>query len=375
MQVKLGEVLKTADAPVQETQPVQSTETVTAPAAEAQPVAETPVAAPIVNEAPNEQTTPAPATVPIDEVPVFEFPDYTEAQPATPATGEHTQVTSINELLKNTDKKELLKKLGLDDFDIEMSEYRQKGGQASDYINAKGVNWENVPDTDILKRELKNEFPEATSAQIERLFNKKYNQTDSAEDEDKEDGLLLMKADARKIRQQKITEQQKFKMPDATQQQQAQEPDPEAEKAAQQRQQFFNKITQSELTKNLFNSKRVAIQLGEGVTPVSIEVNPSQLLDVLFKPEVAAKIGMTPQGEPDVQFWHEAALFFANPKLFKSLVRGNPRALATKELVEEGQNPSKQAPVVSMNTQQFSSAGEAFNKGQIRQVKLGNYSK
>ena len=383
MEVKQGKLSsylneQTAEpTPVAETQVPQNTEQVAA-------IAETPSAPTIANVEPIASNAPTPSeqqpvTTPVeDEIATFNFPQFdtpTQEQSTATQSQQQTQAPSIDDLIKNTDRTELLKKLGLDDFEIGLHEHRKNGGKTDDYLNAKGINWESVSDTDILKMELKNEFPEATPAQIERLINKKYSQTDVADDEDKEDGLLLMKADARKARQQKIVNQQKFKIQDAVQQQQPQaQQNPEAQKAAQKQSEFFNKIVESEATKNLFQSKRVAIQLGEGVKPVNVNIpDPRVLLDVLFKPEMADKIGRTQQGEPDVQFWHEAALFLSNPTLYKSLVRGNPKALALKEVVEEGQNPSKLNNVIPMNAQQFSNVGEAFNKGTIRQGKVGNY--
>jgi hypothetical protein len=148
------------------------------------------------------------------------------------------------------------------------------------------------------------------------------------------------------------------------------------QQAIDQQTQFKNTILQSDTTKSLFQSKLVAIQTGDGRTVNLKFANPSQLLDVMFNPDVSAKIGKTPQGEPDVQFWLETAAFMANRDQYKKMLVGNSKQLATKELVEEGRNAQVQSPVIPMNTNQYANYGEAFNTGvTFRETKLGSYKR
>jgi len=109
---------------------------------------------------------------------------------------------------------EILKELGVTDFAIEMDTYLQKGGKAEDYLNAKGMDWNSVGDDDLVKSDLRKKYPDFTKQEIDRKFNRQYGVTDDMTDEEREDRLLDLKGEAYQIRQSKIAEQQKFKVPD-----------------------------------------------------------------------------------------------------------------------------------------------------------------
>jgi hypothetical protein len=334
---------------------------------------EAPVTAPEAVTAPPAITAPAAEIIEAEEV-EFAMPSFEEAAAShEPATA--TPPLDWKAALK-ANREEALKELGLDPFVVELNTHIQNGGKAEDYLQAKAVDWTKVTDSDLLKQQLKSEFPDATQSQIDRLFNKKFTQGDSFEAEDNEDGLLMIGSEARKLRQQRIEQQAKFQIKQAapvTQTATSSEVSPEAQQAQAQQQQFVNTILNSDTTKNLFQSKVVAIQTGDGRSVNVKFTNPQQLLDVLFDPKVAGKIGRTPQGEPDVQFWLETAAFMANREHYKKMLVGNPKELAKKELVDEGRNAQRHTPVVPLN-QQYANYGEAFNSGNIRQTKLGNYT-
>jgi hypothetical protein len=299
----------------------------------------------------------------------FEMPDFTAPPPAPAA--DQSPAIDWREALK-ANREEALRELGLDPFALELNEHLKRGGKAADYLSAKAVDWTAVSDVDIVKQQLQQKFPQATKEQIELFFNKKYSQYELADDEDKQVGLMMLMSEAQELRTQKVAEQARYKLPEPVPPQAASpsQPDP----AQQQQSEFFHKIINSEATKALFNSKRVAIDLGEGVKPVNFTVtNPQQLMDVLFNPEVAAKIGRTPQGEPDVAFWHEFALFASNRQQYKQVIRNSGRDEAKRQLVTEGQNAQRPATVVPPQNAQYASYGEAFASGNIRVGTLGRH--
>jgi hypothetical protein len=353
------------------TPPVAPAETV---AIEAITTDTPPAEAPLATEA---ATTPSEAPTQEqqqqDAVVAFDMPAY-EQEAASAQEATQQQATDWREALK-ANREEALATLGLDPFVIELNQHIQNGGSAEDYLSAKAVDWNKVPDADLLKKGLKAEFPSASQAQIDRLFNKKYSQHDLAEEEDKEDGLLLIEADARKARQREIEHQQKFQIRQATPTPQAQpQEDPAVEKAQQENIEFFNKLIQSEQTKALFQSKRVAIDLGEGVKPVQVSIpHPQQLLDALLKPDLAKRFGRTPQGEPDVQQWQELALFLSNPKQYKQVIRNSAKESAKRDLVDEGHNAQKPTSVIPMHGNQYASVGEAIAGGNIKVGTLGSH--
>lgn len=332
-----------------------------------------PIVTTTVIPTPSEPSAPVPVIAPaatpapeVDEVIAFDFPEFPDPQAIlnndipTPIT----QPISWRDAVKDVPEDELAELLGDDDFIKGMRKHIKNGGAPIDYIAAKGVDWKAVSDTDLLKGELRNQFPNATPTQIDRLFNKKYSQTEIAEEEDKEDGLLLMGADARKVREQKIEQQQKFKIADARplpQQTQIQEPQIDPEKQARLEKDSAY-IVNHDATKNLFQSKRVAIEIAEGVKQNMGISNPQALMDIWFKPGILEKYTRTPQGEPDVQLLQEAALFIANRTAFKKQIYNAGRESAIQSVVSEGQNAGKQGTVLPLNPSN-ASITEAFNNG------------
>lgn len=354
--------------------------------AETTPIVTETAPTPIVTEVPTVADVPIDNTIvvpePIVETPIvakveedvitFEFPSE-ETTPITEVTPQQTQPQlSWKDQAKLASEDELSELLGDDDFIKGMRKHIKNGGAPADYIYAKGINWESVSDADLIKSELRKDFPDATPTQIERLFNKKYSQTDIAEEEDKEDGMLLMKSDARKVRAEKISTQQKFQIPEAKQLQQTQVQQPQIDPDKQARLQKDGEfIIAHEATKNLFQSKRVAIEIADGVKQNVSIPNPQALMDVFFKAGTLEKLTRTPQGEPDVQLLQEAAMFIANRAQFKKSIYNAGKEAGKKELVEEGQNAGKQATIVAMQQTNQANYGEAFSNG----IKQGTAAK
>ena len=271
-----------------------------------------------------------------------------------PVETKQPQVTSWKDAIKGIDKKEIAKALGFNDFAIEMDEHISRGGAASDYINAKGFDWNKVSDADLVISEMKKEFPNATQTQLERLFNKKYNQTELSEEEDKEDGLLIMSSDARRVREKRIEEQGKFKMPEQiipegvkTQQEFELQQQKSIEQAQKQHQEVIQFYENNEATKNLMSSKRVAIDLG-GNGSFNFKIDKPELItQALTNAETWGKLTSTPQGEPDVLKQQLIGLFAFNPQKFAMELVNYGKSLGEEKLVSEGQNAKKPVGVLT----------------------------
>lgn len=338
-------------APPSPTEPTEITIPVTEP---------TTVVEPIVTET---------AVAPQDEVIAFDFPVDEVVQPVQETTTTQTsQPVNWRDAIKEVPEDEIAELLGDDDFIKGMRKHIKNGGKPIDYLTAHAVNWESVSDSDIIKSELRADFPDATSAQIERLFNKKYNQVDTAEDEDKEDGILLMKSDARKLRSQKIDNQKKFQIADARiiTQPPVVQSNPADEQAKTQYKKDIEYIHNHSVTKQLFESKRVAIEVAEGVKLNMGIKNPEALMEVWSKPGKLLSLTRTPQGEPDVELMQEAAMFFSNRAAFKRSIYNAGKEAGAKSLIDEGQNAGKQASVVPMLAGGVQNYGEAFNSGNLK---------
>jgi hypothetical protein len=275
------------------------------------------------------------------------------------------------EELKKANPKDILKELGYDDFVAEFAEFRKNGGDAYKYLEAKAFDWETVNHQDLVLDELKLQYPHLADDKIEKLYQAKYKLSEYASEEDKEVGLIQLEADAELIRQKRIVEQKAFQIPDVARSQEAidtqnrmaeqQEIQAQQVQQVQQALQFFK---EHEATRNLMESKRVAIDLGDnGKFNFTVD-KPENLMAVALDSEKWQRaIAVNPQEAdpskliPDVAKLQKIALVALNPNYEKDLVNYG-KSLGLKTIVEEGQNARR--PVGSTPAQPNESFAEAI---------------
>jgi hypothetical protein len=303
----------------------------------------------VLEATPPTETQPTEAAPVVEEnVSAFDLGEPSQPEVTQPQPTQSQPSFNWKDEIKKLDRKEIAKELGFHDFTLEMDEYLAKGGNAADYISAKGFDWNKISDEDLVKSELKGQFPDASDTQISRLYNKKFNQREEDIDEDKEDGMLLMKAEARKLREEKINKQNSFKIPEAnippvtyeaeyTQWKQQQESQPALMK---QLSEFYQN---HEATKNLNQSKRVAINLGDGVPAFNFSINNPEALTRMFldNGETWNKLTSTQSGEPDVPKQQLISLFSHNPQKFIQDIFNYGTQMGRKKMVDEGQNAQR----------------------------------
>lgn len=321
------------------------------------PPADTPTPDVPSTPAPDSSAEPiVPDTPPADNV--SDFSVGLEDDTPAPTAVKPTDTPSYNwkEEIRKIPRNELLKEAGLNDFTIEMDEHISKGGKAVDYLQARAIDYNTISDEAILKEDLRKQYPTFTPQQVELMFNKKYGVSDTAEEEDKEFVALQLKADAYNSRQQKIAEQQKYKVPDTpipqkdeAYEQWKQYNDNQAEIARQLSEYYSNHAA----TKSLNESKRVTIDLGENVQPFNFAIDKPEVLTKMFTDggQMWQRLTTTQSGEPDVAKQQLIAMFSINPKKFiQDIFTYGQRMGVRKELVEDGQNATKpQAKVLPVD--------------------------
>jgi hypothetical protein len=277
-------------------------------------------------------------------------------------------IVDWKEELKKANPKDILKELGYDDFVAEFAEFRKNGGDAYKYLEAKAFDWETVNHQDLVLDELKLQYPHLADDKIEKLYQAKYKLSEYASDEDKEVGLIQLEADAELIRQKRISEQKAFQIPEVSRSQEAIDTQnrmaEQQEIQAQQVQQALQFFKEHEATKNLMESKRVAIDLGDnGKFNFTVD-KPENLMAVALDSEKWQRaIAVNPQEAdpskliPDVAKLQKIALVALNPNYEKDLVNYG-KSLGLKTIVEEGQNARR--PVGSTPAQPNESFAEAI---------------
>jgi hypothetical protein len=338
---------------------------------ESQSVAPAPVEADsaegqVVLEQNNDQGEQAPLE---DNQSSFSMPSFDGEEDSEGEEGQSAAtVVDWKEELKKVNPKDILKELGYDDFLAEFAEFRKNGGDAYKYLEAKAFDWETVNHQDLVLDELKLQYPHLTDDKIEKLYQAKYKQSEYASDDDKEIGAIQLEADAELIRQKRIAEQKTFQIPDVMNSQevnQFQERMAEQQKIESERvQQALQFFKEHDATKNLMESKRVAIDLGDnGKFNFTVD-KPETLMAVALDSEKWQRaIAVNPQEAdpskliPDVAKLQKIALVALNPNYEKDLVNYG-KSLGLKSIVEEGQNARR--PIGSTPAQPNESFAEAI---------------
>ena len=338
---------------------------------ESQSVAPAPVEADsaegqVVLEQNNDQGEQAPLE---DNQSSFSMPSFDGEEDSEGEEGQASAtVVDWKEELKKANPKDILKELGYDDFLAEFAEFRKNGGDAYKYLEAKAFDWETVNHQDLVLDELKLQYPHLTDDKIEKLYQAKYKQSEYASDDDKEIGAIQLEADAELIRQKRIAEQKTFQIPDVMNSQevnQFQERMAEQQKIESERvQQALQFFKEHDATKNLMESKRVAIDLGDnGKFNFTVD-KPETLMAVALDSEKWQRaIAVNPQEAdpskliPDVAKLQKIALVALNPNYEKDLVNYG-KSLGLKSIVEEGQNARR--PIGSTPAQPNESFAEAI---------------
>ena len=248
------------------------------------------------------------------------------------------------ELLKNIPKEELYKYLGLDEHDIKFSDFRKNGGNPYDLIQQKFIDWDKVPDAELIKQDLQKQFPKLSNEKIEKLFASKYKQDEYASEEDKEFGAILMETDAYTARQKRIEDQKKSEIPFSPVQV-SNEPNPYEKMvgdANKQVEELSRHIITSDSVKSLLAKKELKVDVGNGNFHTFDIDEPNHLVDVLLDDKISSQYGMDAQGKPDTQLLLEMALFKASPQTYRQGLIEYGRSIALlDELLKDGQNATK----------------------------------
>lgn len=252
----------------------------TAPAPEPPPVATTTAAQPAEpakTEPPSLQTEPT--VVP---------PTQTAPEPA--------KVQTWQEVLKQQPDT-VLKEIGLDADVVNLSKqikdnpqmaaffkHWKDNGDVTSYLRELSTDYTKMPSDEVMRHQLRTEYPKATPKQLEYLFQEKvmkaYN-LDSEDPEILERGKELLEAEADRHRDKFVDNQKKFLIPKPPEPKAA-EPDLQAQQQQQFVESYKSKMGDDPLTKNIIATKQFSY--GEGDDKFNYPVDPNVLMNFLYDP-------------------------------------------------------------------------------------------
>ena len=285
-----------------------------------------------------------------------EEPKKVETQPIV---AEPQKVQSLEEVLKNNQPDTILKALGFDDkkvaFIQEIGDIDDKvvgiiqawkNGQLGDYINALGTDYSKMSDVDVMRNQLRREYPKVSDAAFEALFEDevldKYKlDSETYSEAEVAKGKLLLEAKAARYRDELMTNQEKFLMPQPPQPKAAPQPDNTAEVQAKQRVEAYRKeLSEDPFTKDIIANKKIT--LGEGDEKFSYPVEADSLIDILTDGgKWAENMWDATTNKPKIEHQLAVAAFAQDSKKFLAEYAKHLKAIGAKEVIAPIDNASE----------------------------------
>lgn len=280
--------------------------------------------APAADPAPVTDPTPAPITEPAKVEPAKDEPAKVDPPKSEPATYNFK-----------------------DDFIKEVVEFYEKTGDLTPYLQAKLVDFNAMSDEEIMRRELREQYPEVSDKAFDKLYKQqvidKYKlDADLYEEDDTELGKELLKSEAAKLRAKYQEWQSGFKAPEP-------QPDNSAEEMKRHLEQFEKTVKENELTKSLLNDKRIAIKTGDGEFAFEV-ADPNTLVDMTVDNKKFFGQFVAGEGKLDYEKWYKTVAYAQNQELFEKSMINYGKTLGREEITKELKNPST-APIGDIPTE------------------------
>lgn len=354
---------------------------------------ETPVAIPVNTTENKEQPAPASAPAPSAmetaapaETGTPESPKPIESTAAQPQKEEPKQ-SSWQEVLKSQQPDAILKELGFDDktagflkgkkgIDEKMlnflSHWESNNGDVTKYLQELTTDYTKMPAEEVMRNQLRQEYPKATDKQIDVLFKKQvldYYKIDPnlySEDEVAE-GRLLLEAVADKHRDKLVQDQQQFLLPKPAQQQEG--PDLESQEALQLFESYKQTFNNHSAVKDLLNTKALTIGQNDEVYNFPIPFADEVVKNIQDTLETYISIGKInkeniAQLPPDfIQNQILITAFSKNPSAFINSLAEHFKTIGGKKAIEPIENAKPPVGGEAAKAESsFTTAAEAMAK-------------
>ena len=253
------------------------TETETTPAAIATEAKVEEVNAETPTPTPTVETTPTPQRVEAQK------PQETWQEVAQKQPNDVLKALGFNDDVANfvSDLKELDPKM------VAFLNTWKSGGDVTGYLREMTTDYTKLSAEEVMRHHIRQSYPKADERQLEILYRTKvvnaYNL--NSEDEDElEEGKLLLEAEAEQFREKYIENQKEFLLPKpqeakaVVQDNSIQEKQAEADRKFNEM--YKSQVDNNALTKNIFANK--ILPIGEGETKFNFPVEPGEVIDVLY---------------------------------------------------------------------------------------------
>lgn len=318
------------------------------------------------------EATTAPASTPAATATSTQIAEQAKQDPPKPAEQPKNDATQIaeppkagswKEVLKSQQPDTVLKELGFDDRQVKLFntasqdakmlaffEHWMNNGNTNDYLKELNTDYSKMPPEEVLRQQLRLEYPEASEKGLNALFkaevlNAYKLDPDMYSPEEVEESRELMTAKADKFRKTLIERQQQFLIPKAPEPK-APEPDNRIQEQQKAVEAYKSLISENKLSKDILASK--VLPIGEGDDRFNYPLpEPQEVIDMLWDGDKWGNAMKNASGEPDVDKQILVAAFASNPQKFLKDYAQHFLSLGGKKAID----PLENASVPEMGTE------------------------
>lgn len=255
----------------------------------------------------------------------------------------------------------------------------KSNGDLVAYLKEMTTDYSKMSSEDVMRNQLRLDYPKASEKQIEILFKREvvdaYSlDTEKYSEEEVEEGKLLLDAKADKFRDVLTQRQQAFIIPKAPEVAAVESDNSEQDAATANFEVYKSTVSSDPYTKNVFTNKQITI--GEGDEQFNFPVEPTELTDILFNNEkwVAAinNITLDQNGKkvftPDIE---KQMILGAVAKYGKSFLieyAKHFKAIGGKSVIEplENASPTKSTATAASEIKPASAAEAMAKHGYVK---------
>ncbi len=225
-----------------------------------------------------------------------------------------------------------------DDYIKNAVEYYNKTGNLTPYLEATSVNYSEMSDEAVMRRDLEQANPTLSKGAIERLYTReivnKYSLDEDRFDEDEvELGKELLAADASKLRDKYVDEQKNFTQPVKETE------DTETVNQEEQLSKWTDTVSSHETTKDVMDNKRILISYGDDKFSYEVE-NPESLQEMTIDNNKFFDLFKNDKGDVDFDKWYRVLAYATDPEVYDSSLISHGQELGQEKVVADLKNPT-----------------------------------
>lgn len=357
---------------------------------------ETPVAAPINTEnketpAPASTATPATGTAQSAETGNSESLSSTEVKKEETQKETPAKEVSWQEVLKSQQPDTILKELGFDEktasflkgkkgFDEKIinfiTHWETNNGDVTRYLQELTTDYTKMPATEVMRHQLRREYPKATEKQLDVLYKKQVLDNYKLDpnlytEEEVAEGQLLIEAVAEKHRDQFVSEQQQFLIPKPPQKEEG--PDLEAQEAKSLFDSYSKTISDQPAIKDLLSAKSLSVGEGDEKYSFPVPFAGEIVEDIVNTLATNIHLGRLNKDNissitPEViQNEILSRAFSRNPQAFISAIAEHYKTIGGKKIIEplENASPTSSSQAAKSEVAEASPAAAMAKAGKI----------